>query len=187
MSKHLIASTLAAPLLAASFTLAQTPPAGPPKPAPELSQLKFFVGIWQCEGNNPASPFGSAHKTQASVQTDMDLGGFWQTFRYQETKTADNPAPMQGHGYWGYDPAGKKFISAWMDNMGGLAQQTSPGFQGDALVWTGDGMMGGKRIPSRDTFTKKGEATLLHKGELQIDGKWVVLDQETCQKGAAKK
>jgi len=31
-------------------------PAPVPKPAPELAQLKYFLGTWHCEGAAPASP-----------------------------------------------------------------------------------------------------------------------------------
>ena len=66
--------------------------------------------------------------------------------------------------------------------MGGWAQQTSAGWQGDALVFTGDGVMGGQKSGARDTFTKKADGSLTHKGEMQMKGKWVVMDEETCRK-----
>lgn len=54
------------------------------------------------------------------------------------------------------------------------------------MVWVGDGSMADKKIVARDTFTKKG-AELQHLGELQIDGKWVVVQNEVCTREAAKK
>jgi hypothetical protein len=42
------------------------------------------------------------------------------------------------------------------------------------------------KVGSRDTFTKKG-ADLRHVGEVQMDGKWVTLQDELCKRSAAKK
>lgn len=184
--RKLLTCSFCAVLLVAPFALAQSPPAGPPKPAPELSQLKFFTGTWHCDGDNPASPFGPAHKSKATVKGDFELGGFWHTFRYEETKTAENANPVAGQGHWGYAPVAKKFVAVWVDSMGGLSHQTSAGWQGDNLVFAGETMMAGQKNASRDTFTKKEDGSLTHKGELQISGKWTVLDETTCKKGAKK-
>ena len=46
--------------------------------------------------------------------------------------------------------------------------------------------MGGKKISARDTFTEKG-AELQHLGEVQMDGKWTVVQDEVCKRGAPKK
>ncbi|MCK7493468.1 MAG: hypothetical protein MZW92_20395 [Comamonadaceae bacterium] len=54
------------------------------------------------------------------------------------------------------------------------------------MVWLGDGSMEGKKIAARDTFTSKG-ADLQHLGELQMDGKWVVVQDEVCKRSAGKK
>ena len=56
----------------------------------------------------------------------------------------------------------------------------------DKMVWVGDGSMDGKKIGVRDTFTRKG-ADLQHLGELQLDGKWVVVQDEVCKLSTAKK
>lgn len=48
------------------------------------------------------------------------------------------------------------------------------------------GAMAGKEIASRDTFTRKG-AGLQHLGEMQMDGKWVVVQDEICKRSAGEK
>lgn len=86
----------------------------------------------------------------------------------------------------GYEAGAKTFQMIFVDNTGGSATQTSPGWEGDTMVWLGDGSMGGKKISARDTFTKKG-AELQHLGELQMDGKWIVVQDEVCKREASKK
>jgi hypothetical protein len=77
-------------------------------------------------------------------------------------------------------------VLLWVDNMGAWSTETSPGWQGDTMVWTGEGSLNGMKVGSRDTFTKKG-ADLHHVGEVQMDGKWVTLQDELCKRSAAKK
>jgi hypothetical protein len=79
-------------LLVASSALAQQAP----KPAPEMSQLKYFAGSWKCSGDAPASPFGPAHKTESSLMLKLDLDGFWYDGPLAEMKTASNTQPVKG-------------------------------------------------------------------------------------------
>jgi len=164
-------------LLSARTVLAQAPP----PPAPEMAQLKTFDGTFACTGQNPASPLGAAHKTEATVQGKTDLNGHWYIVRYEEKKTAENPTPVMAQLSWRYDATQKKFVGTCMDSFGGSCQGTSTGWQADTLVFTGEATMGAEKIPSRDTFTRKG-TTITHKGELQLAGNWTVTDDETCVK-----
>jgi hypothetical protein len=85
-----------------------------------------------------------------------------------------------------YDTTARNYLMLWIDNTGGRASQTSSGWEGDKMVWLGDGSMDGKKIAARDTFARKG-ADLRHLGELQLDGKWVVVQDEVCKQPARKK
>jgi hypothetical protein len=174
----------AALLLAASATLAQ--PA--PKPAPEMSQLKYFAGSWTCSGNAPASPFGPAHQTKTSIMLKSDLDGFWYAGTVTEMKTASNTHPVKGMLHFGYDATAKKFVQVWVDNFGSWSAEMSPGWQGDTLVWTGDQTIMGEKATARDTLVKKSDTEFTHKFELNMKGQWSPIVDETCKKaGAAKK
>ncbi|PYQ23041.1 MAG: hypothetical protein DMF81_10035 [Acidobacteria bacterium] len=174
---------------AVSMGLAQ--PAAPPRPAPELAQIKFFAGTWSCEGNVPASPMAPARKTRTTVAVHADLGGFWYSGTVREEKTAENPHPISGMFHETYDPANKQFMMLWVDNMGGWATETSSGWDGDKIVYTGEGVMAGQKIPGRDTFVKKGPAELIHTAEMSMNGQWMTMVEESCKKAppppAAKK
>jgi hypothetical protein len=171
-------------LLAASSVLAQEAP----KPAPELSPVKYFAGTWACTGNAPASPMGPAHKTESNVTFKSDLNGFWYTAVIAEKKTAENPHPVKVMGNLGFDTKGKQILAFFVDSFGGWSTETSPGWQGDRMVWTGDQVMMGEKGGARDTFVKKGDGEFTHKFEISMKDQWSVIVDETCKKaGAAKK
>jgi hypothetical protein len=171
-------------LLAACSALAQQAP----KPAPEMSQVKYFAGSWKCSGDAPASPFGPAHKTQSSLTLKSDLDGFWYAGTMAEMKTASNTQPVKGMVHIGYDPKGKQYAMVWVDNFGSWATEMSPGWQGDTQVWTGDMMVMGDKTTARDTFVKKSDNEFTHKFELNMKGQWAPIVDETCKKpGAATK
>jgi len=159
-------------------------PAPAPKPAPELAQLKYFLGTWHCEGEVPASPMGPAHKSRATVVTRLDLDGFWYSGTVREEKTAATPRAMTGMFHETYDPGKKQFVMLWVDNYGGWSTETSPGWEGDKIAYSGEATMGGEKSPVRDTFTKKSATELVHSYEMTMGGQKIAGD-ETCKKAAA--
>lgn len=179
MRKVSLVSALA--LLFGSLALAQTP-SGPPRPAPEMANLKYFVGSWSCSGDAPASPFGPAHKSQSSLTLKSDLDGFWYAGTAAETKTASNKQPVRGVLHMGYDTSAKKYVFLWVDNFGSWATETSPGWQGDTMAWTGDQAVMGEKATARDTFVKKGDREYTHKFELTMKGQTSTILDETCKK-----
>ena len=152
-----------------------------PKPAPEMAQLKFFDGSWSCAGDFPAGPMGPAQKTKSTVKSHTAMGGFWQVGDVSMTSPGMS---MQGTFHTTYDAGQKRYVMLWVDNMGGYAQQTSPGFEGDKLVYTGEGNMMGQKMQARDTFTKGADGSLKHSAEGQMNGQWVSMGEEICHKSA---
>jgi hypothetical protein len=153
-----------------------------PKPAPEMAQLRFFEGSWTCTGAMAASPFGPAGKMTSTVRTRSDLGGFWTSGVVKAT--SPGMPPLEGMFHITWDPAAKHHLMFWVDNMGGWAQSTAPGWEGDKMVFTGDSYMGGKKFTTRDNFAKAAGGAMKHTSELQTDGKWAQTLEETCHKAA---
>lgn len=151
-----------------------------PKPAPEMAQIKFFDGNWTCEGVALDSPMGPGGKMKSTVRSQTELGGFWQAGTVRAT-TAGMP-PMEGRFHMSYDPGAKQYVLLWVDNMGAYSQETSAGWQGDKMVFAGDVTMGGKKMRARDTFVKAGDGSFKHSWEMQMDGKWRPMGDETCRK-----
>jgi hypothetical protein len=158
-----------------------------PKPAPEMAQLRFFDGNWTCAGTMSPSPFGPGGKMTSTVRTHSDLGGFWESGVVKGTSPG---MPFEGMFHITWDPEAKHHVMFWVDNMGGWAQSTAPGWEGDKIVFTGDSYMAGKKFPARDSFAKVSGGAMKHTSEMQADGKWALTGDETCHKaapGAAKK
>ena len=151
-----------------------------PKPAPEMSQIAYFEGSWSCQGKMNESPLGPAGEIQGTADIKRDLGGFWQSGTIKGT--SKNMPPMEGRFHATYDPAAKQFMMLWVDNMGGWAQSRSSGWKGDTIVYEGEARMGPQKMRARDTFTRSGAGTMKHMWEAEIDGKWMVLGEETCRK-----
>ncbi len=169
-------------LLVGASVLAQQAP----KPAAEMSQIKYYAGSWACSGDAPASPFGPAHKTESSLVLNSDLDGFWYSGMLTEKKTASNTQPVRGMAHLGYDAAAKQFVMVWVDNFGSWANELSPGWQGDTMVWTGD-MVVGEKTTARDTYVKKSDTEFTHKFELKMKGQWGLIVDETCKKAGPTK
>jgi len=176
-----ILTSAAVLLLVASSALA----ADAPKPAAEMSALKYFGGSWTCTGDSPAGPFGPAHKTESTAVLKMDLDGFWLSGPVNEKKTASNTQPVKGTIHLGYDPKGKQYVMVWVDNFGSWATEMSPGWKGDTIDWAGEQVTMGEKSASRDTFTKKGDAEYIHKFDMNVNGQWTTIIEETCKKAAA--
>ncbi|MBL8344954.1 MAG: DUF1579 family protein [Rubrivivax sp.] len=171
-------------LTVAHAALAQgAQPSGPPK---EMAQLEAYKGSWVCHGNVPAGPYGPARKTTTTLKFEGDLDGRWISGRIADMPSKGNPQPFKGVAHMTYDSAAKQFFMLWVDNTGGRATQTASGWDTDKMVWQGEGSMDGKKMTSRDTFTRKG-TDLHHLGEMQAEGKWVVVQDELCKRSAGKK
>jgi uncharacterized protein DUF1579 len=183
MKKVLCLAAVLAALVLAPPLIGDDKPMGPPKPAPEMSQLGYLVGTWNCAGKTFTSPFGPEHATEGVAHAQMALDGFRLVIHYDEAKTAASPMPYHVLQVVGYDSAQKAFDSACFDNFGASCTQTTQGWKGNALVFEGTGFMGGQKMGARDTFTKVGATEMTHKGEMQgADGKWQAGDEETCHR-----
>jgi uncharacterized protein DUF1579 len=155
----------------------------PMKPAPEMDKIKWMTGTWQCIGKTMASPMGPEHPTEAEVKSEMALDGMWMLAHYREKKTPQNPMPVSGDEYWTYDAAGKMWDRVAVDNMGGLVNGTSKGWEKGKLVWMSEGMMGGQKMKFRDTFVQKNPRELSYTSEMgSAEGKWTTAWEATCKK-----
>ena len=152
------AATAAKPPAAVSVPAPLPPLTGPgSKPAAELEQLKFLRGRWQCTGKQLASAmFGPEHRFTAVAEAKAAGDGFWDQFKYEERRTREHRG-FKAQGLWGWDQSAKHLIRVGGTNAGDWDYGSSPGLDGDKIVWTGEltGPLG--RTGYRQTISRKSE------------------------------
>jgi Protein of unknown function (DUF1579) len=163
------------------------PPAAPgapaaPRPPAELDQLKYFEGTWRCEGKAPAGPMGPEHGYKSTFKVKKDLDGFWYAVEYEQKKSKENPLAIRAKGFFSYDTGGKKYLFGGFDNVGGMMNETSTGFEGDKMIAAGDGIAMGQKTSFRETYTKKSDREMTWLGELKMGKDWMVVGTDTCKK-----
>jgi hypothetical protein len=173
------ASAAAKPAAAAP---AAAPAPAAPKPAAELDQLKSLEGTWRCDGKQPAGPFGPEQDYKSSFKVKKDIDNFWIGFEYAQKKSKAHAMPVMAKGYLGYDPSAKKYVTMGVDNMGGSITESSVGWEGDKLVFAGDGQMGGQKVSFRETYQKKGDKEMVWTGEMKMGKDWIAVGSDSCKK-----
>jgi hypothetical protein len=176
---------ICAAALAASAAVAEEKAAAPaapakmemPKPPEQMSVEKWFVGTWTCKGQQHAGPMGPEMKTASKLDMKLELAGFW-----LQVKGTIMAGPMKGkEAFEGFASWDGTQHTRYDFNVGGLTKLTSKGWDGDKLVFEGDGTMGGQKMALKHTITRKGDNEF---GSLfESDGKPMI--EETCTRAAA--
>jgi hypothetical protein len=159
-----------------SFTAILAMPGQPqPKLKPELISLTFFQGVWSCDGK--------FSKDDRKISSDMtfqpDLEGAWIMVRH------DDRPPNRFHAveFWGFDKTTGRFVAVINDSFGSTRMFTSPGWQGDRLIWDGDALTPEKKPQQHFLFEKKGPHEFVVTFELsREEGGWKPIDVLTCTK-----
>jgi hypothetical protein len=186
--KKLICGSL---LLVASLAFADNKKAGekapamkPPTPAAELKAIEFLVGDWTCDGKHEPGPMGPGFSFKAKMMYRMGLNDFWIMFNGEQEKTKENPMAHGSIGMMTYEPVSKKYMVSVFFPGPGWVNASAGAFEGDKQVWSGEGMMMGKHMTGRHTFTKKSDTEYSSLFEMSPDGKtWTKTGEETCKKG----
>jgi hypothetical protein len=132
---------------------------------------------------------GSANQkagATAQLEHKLDLDHHWiQTLFSAEMGKAQGETYKFSQ-FTTYDPNAKKWIRIMLDNLGGSAESTSPGFTGAKIVWEGE-----QREPNPQMATMKIRTTeewvsmkeMKMTGEVSKDGKaWTKSYDATCKR-----
>lgn len=183
MKRLIVAAALAAFGAVAQEAKPAAPAAGAappamPKPSAEMKLEWWFVGSWDCKGQQHAGPMGPEMPIESKLEFKNTLGGFW---LHMTGKAMSGP--MKGHeffaGYAGWDGTTHQRYDF---NPGGFTHFTTKGWDGDKLVFDGDGSMNGQKLAPRHTITKKGDNEFA--SVFEMDGKPMI--EETCTRAAKK-
>lgn len=146
----------------APLALAQNPPAGPPKPGPEVKKLAAFVGKWTEAGEMKPGPMGPGGKFTGTDDCSWTAGGF--ALLCHDTGDMGAMGKSTGTAMMGYDAEAKTYIYCEVDSMGEMAVSHGK-VDGDTWTWEADSTMGGQPMHSRFTFTFSGKDTFTMKYE----------------------
>jgi len=148
----------------------------------QLSAEKWFVGTWICEGTQHASPTAPGVEFIDRFSFRMALRGAWLFYHIDQLK-----GPVKGNetliGASTWDANAKVHIRRDMNIGGSRVDVTSPGWDGDKLVYTGYMIAGDEKLSIKHTFTRKGEAA--YDSALEVtgaDGKPTMWEEESCKK-----
>jgi hypothetical protein len=165
---------LAAPVAAKKTAMPEKPQA----PA-ELRQLDYFAGTWDCTGEDFPSQFpGPTGKTTGTAKSAWELDNQWLGLNYTE-------GPKNGFAvkiHLGWDPGSNKFVMGSVNNAGGYSVESSAGWEGDKLTFTGPNHFGPATVNGREVFTKMGDKHLTHSFEIDEKETWKKLSEHDCHK-----
>jgi hypothetical protein len=143
----LVLGFLAAPVVSA----AQPAPAPTMVPAthPDFSSMMFLTGTWNC-----TQMLRGKTRPDTSTTT-IGMNGAWMISQdtappFDQYRTY----AIDGTDYMTYDPTIKQWVSIGVDSGGGYGMQSSPGWQGNVMTWTGKSLDGSTFT---DVITKNSE------------------------------
>jgi hypothetical protein len=154
----------------------------PTRPAAQTTELDYLVGTFDCEGEVLATPFSDRTPLKRTLSSKRDLDGHWLFMRIDEAATSARPQPVSGNWQLAFDRSKGCFVGLWSDNLGRWAVQTSPGWEGDSLAFTGDTLVDGKPGSVRDTLTRRSADEMLFVVEFRIDGAWTRYLESACRR-----
>ena len=146
----------------------------------KLRELDYLGGHWQCKGTAFAFGDSPKHDVVATINGKWTLNDMWLDMHYVETKTKANPNPFDVRAFFGDDPEQKKLVLGSLENDGGYSTESSTGWDGDSITFTGPNHMGGTTVNGKDTWTKMSKSKLTYTFEIEDKGNWTKLIEETC-------
>lgn len=104
----------------------------PPPPKPDFSKSQFLVGTWECSTMSARRP--TAYKT--TVTTSIEPNGYWMVNKSVTHTASWIPNELKGEDRMTYDASTNRWIDISTDEGGGYDITTSPGWNGNSIVWT---------------------------------------------------
>jgi hypothetical protein len=154
----------------------------PPLAAPQMSELVYLVGTFECQGEVLDSPLSTRHPLRRSMLGKLDLDGHWLFMRHDDLSTREHPQPIRGNWQITFDRSDQRFASIWTDNFGRCFAQSSPGWEGNSLAFTGSTTMSGQLGNVRDVFVRRGADEMSFLVDYQIEGVWGRVIELVCKR-----
>lgn len=178
-----IASVLAMALLALGATaLAQTESTPvPTTPKPDFSKMAFMTGTWNCSVLSARRPGPYTTTSTATMSPD----GYWLVTKTTIHKASWIPAEYTAEDRMTYDPSTSRWVDISYDEGGGYNVSTSPGWNGNKIVWTDAVITKVNNTASTNptTMTKESDTKTTATNSFTEPGGRVVNVKTTCTKG----
>lgn len=152
-----------------------------PKPSAMLeAAFKDAPGNWTCKGTW-SEPNGSSMTVTTKAKFAKTLGGHQYTAEFTMPKSATMPG-MKTFSEWHYDPITKGLVSTMVSDNGDASRATSTGMNGQTIIWNMEGTMMGQPTKMRMTQTTKGPKEVAMIYEVEANGSWMKIGDESCKK-----
>ncbi len=148
----------------------------------QLSVERWFLGNWICEGAQHDSRIGPGVQFTDRFSFNMALRGSWLIYHIDQLKgPVKGKQTLIGSSTW--DDNAKLHVRRDMNIGGSRMDLTSPGWDGDKLVYTGYMIIGDAKLPAKHILTKKGDAAFDAYLEMTgADGKTAMWEEESCKR-----
>src|SRR6476660_7883101 len=137
-----------------------------------LRQLDYFKGSWMCKGTAFAMESAPEHAVSGKLVNKWIMNGAWLQYNYDGVKTKSDPKPVSAAGFMGWDSEHKNFAMGGVCSDNCYSTESSPGWEGDAMIFTGPNHMGGMTANGRDEFHKVSKSELKYVYQIEMNGKW---------------
>ena len=135
-----------------------------PKPGPEHEYLKKMAGDWDL------TMTAGGTEARGKVTYRMGLGGLW---LMSDLETELFGSKFYGHGMDTYDAAAKKYVSVWIDTLGGRPRTLEGTLDKDKreLTLAGDGSGAGSKPTRYRSVSTMPDDDTIHYAMYMGDGK----------------
>lgn len=172
-------ATLVCVAAAAAQSVETTPVPNTPKP--DFAKMQFLTGTWNCSVLSSRRPGPYTTTSTASI----DPTGYWLITRTTVHKASWIPGEFTAEDRMTYDPSTDRWVDLSYDEQGGYNVSTSPGWDGNKIVWTDQVITKTNNTATTNptTVTKESDAKTLATSTFTEPGGRVVSVKTTCTKG----
>lgn len=139
----------------------------PPKPAPEVQNLGYYVGTWKGAGEAKAGPFGPAGNLSSNMTCEWFTGGFQVVCRGEEMGPTGKRAFLN---ILSYDQEKKTYTEYSISNLGESEYDRDGSFVDGKLIFLLDQDADGKPAKIRYTEAHVSPDYYTYKAEAAING-----------------
>jgi hypothetical protein len=131
-------------------------------PGAEHQALKPLVGSWTCNVKAWMAPGAPPTESTATADFKSVMGD---RFVVQHVNGSFNGMPFEGSGVMGYDNIKKKYVGAWVDNMGTGIMSSEGSYDAAKKTFTFESQssdpMSGKTAKTRETMRIEADGKLV--------------------------